>query len=201
MSTHAQAQAIVNRRIKCGEPFALLLRGFEGEAYDYLVRNPKNLPCGGGRSTYVTLDAGPGTVELAVCPALQTVLAMLTVASPASADSGQKILGALLPRLIMPTEGWIDDIKILIRLAHVIVVDRLSVNQRMRMEMEAIKEHGGPAASGSCRVRRHSRLYRQIGRYLYRRRPCPASNSRMGDKEERDSQTFSESRIRRGSRE
>lgn len=141
-STYGQALAIVDRRRESGEPYALFLRGFEGEDYDYRVNSPMHLTDDPELHTNVTVSRQPSVVEIHLGKALQGKMPALAVASPSSIDPGQTSMGALLPRLILPNEGWLDIVQVLIGYAHLIVVDCLGLNPGLRKELEAIAEGG-----------------------------------------------------------
>jgi hypothetical protein len=161
MSTHEAAQVIIKDRETRGEPFALLLRGFEGEAYDYVINlgpklsgwaglgelyqhatDPASINNDPDRKTVVTRTGEPNRLERILAGALGSKLKALTVASPASIDPGQTVQGAVLPRLILPNESWLSIVRSLIRVAHLIVVDGLGLNQGVRLELETIVECG-----------------------------------------------------------
>ncbi|GAA4410084.1 hypothetical protein GCM10023168_29400 [Fodinibacter luteus] len=141
-STHSLALVIIQARRERGEPFVLLLRGFEGEAYDYFVDNPKYMTDDPERKTLFSVWGEPGEVELALHQTLDGRLSALTAASPSSLDADQSSQDALLPRLILPNETWLDEIRAVIRLAHLIVVDCLGLNPGLRSELEAIEQCG-----------------------------------------------------------
>jgi tetratricopeptide (TPR) repeat protein len=142
-STHGIAQAIIERNWQHGEPFALLLRGFEGEAYTYMIRNPQQMmsPIEPLREIALTDIEKPSEVEL-LLDLLRDKLKALAVASPASADPGQRSQGAKLPRLILSDQSWLEDVRSLIKQAHLIVVDCKVLHPGLRQELEAVAQGG-----------------------------------------------------------
>jgi tetratricopeptide (TPR) repeat protein len=160
-STHQVAQSIIKDRETRGEPFALLLRGFEGEAYDYVVaigpklsgwpglgellqfqKDPTSITNDPSRKMVVTFTGGPSKVETILAEALSGHLRAVTVASPSSIDSGQTTQGALFPRIVLSDESWLSTVRSYIRAAHVIVMDGLGLNPGVQKELEAIIECG-----------------------------------------------------------
>jgi tetratricopeptide (TPR) repeat protein len=160
-STHQVAQAIIKDRETRGEPFALLLRGFEGEAYDYVIHlgpklsgwpglgeliqyanDPESITGDPDRKMVVTPTEGPGKLEVMLANALKDHLRPITVASPSSIDPGQTIQGGLVPRIILADATWLRVVRSYIRLAHLIVVDGLGLNPGVRLELEAIVQSG-----------------------------------------------------------
>lgn len=93
---HGEAAFIMQDFNATKRPFALFLRSFEVEAYNYLTPEDE-----AGKRKVLTTGAGPSRVELKLSTALAGRLKALSVANPAQLLTSR----SSFPRLVLPNEG------------------------------------------------------------------------------------------------
>lgn len=114
--SHREAVMLIHQYHATKQPFGLLLRNFEVEAYDYFSSDCVPNRDGG---TVITTLSGPSSVEKKIACALDGWLPMLTVANPSQLIT----MNGKVPRLQLPNEGWQQVVQQLIKKAHLIVMD------------------------------------------------------------------------------
>lgn len=126
--TDEQAREIVRRFVEDGAPFALYLRSFELEAYDYL--QPANETDPQARRFGVE-TGGPTEIEQRLADLPVTFIA---VANPARIVPG----AVSIPRLRLPDDGWLPFVEWLLRTASFVVLELGAVAPGVRQELDAI---------------------------------------------------------------
>jgi tetratricopeptide (TPR) repeat protein len=127
--SHRAALLTVYENHVTNRPFALYLRSFEMEAYNYFT--PKSLA---GEQQVVAGQVGPSRLEKKLYPALPTFLPIIGVANPATLS-----IDMLIPRLQIPDKDWQERVGNLISDAHIIVVECETLAPGLLWELESIR--------------------------------------------------------------
>jgi tetratricopeptide (TPR) repeat protein len=127
---HGEAAFIMQDFNATKRPFALFLRSFEVEAYNYLTPEDD-----AGKRKVLTTGAGPSRVELKLSTALAGRLKALSVANPAQLLTSR----SSFPRLVLPNEGWEAVVQNVVAHAHFIVMDCSTLAPGVLRELEIIR--------------------------------------------------------------
>jgi tetratricopeptide (TPR) repeat protein len=126
--TDEQAREIVRRYVEDGAPFAVYLRSFELEAYDYLKP-----------ATEADPQARLFGVETGGASGLEQRLAGLPVTFVAVANPSRVVPGAVhIPRLRLPDRDWLTVVEWLVRAASFVVLELGALAPGVRQELDAI---------------------------------------------------------------
>jgi tetratricopeptide (TPR) repeat protein len=128
--SHGEAAFIMQDFNATKRPFALFLRGFETEAFNYLTPEQTS----GGRKV-ITAVAGPSRIEQKLSAALGGRIKTLSVANPAQMLTSR----ASFPRLLLPNEGWEALVQNVVEHAHFIVMDCSTLAPGVMRELEMIR--------------------------------------------------------------
>lgn len=133
--SHRAAAMVMHEFQATKRPFALFLRSFEVEAYEYFSTDCAPDRDGG---TVTTTLAGPSSVEQKIVAALSQRLPLLAIANPSQLLTSR----GLIPRLQLPNEGWQQVVLNLIEHAHLIVMDCDSFATGVLWELDSITKAG-----------------------------------------------------------
>jgi len=130
--TDGQARDVVRRFVEDGVPFALYLRSFELEAYDFLKPATDDDP-----------QARRFGVETGGSSELEKRLAELPVAFIAVANPSRVVPGAVrIPRLRLSDDDWLPVVEWLVRVASFVVFELGALAAGVRLELAAIDRAG-----------------------------------------------------------
>ena len=138
---YSEAWKIIWRHDNFGEPFALLLRAFRGEAFTKVLRAP-----GGSDASndvqIASVSRAVGEVEARLYDEFKETIPALTVAAPGALVPGNAAKGGHMPRLVLGDREWHAVVQSLIHEAHLIVVDALDITAGVEDELEMVTRAG-----------------------------------------------------------
>lgn len=126
--TDGQAQEVVRRYVDDGAPFALYLRSFELEAYDFLKPATDDDP-----------QARRFGVETGGPSELENRLADLPITFIAITNPARVVPGAIrIPRLRLSDNDWLPVVEWLVRVANFVVFELGALAPGVQLELETI---------------------------------------------------------------
>lgn len=129
---HVRAAMIMHEYQVTRRPFALYLRSFESEAYDYLT--PEKA---GEQRWQMTSMLAPCPMEDGLATALEGKLPVIAIANPSDL-----ILRGRIPKLQLPNDSWRAVLENLVEHAHMIVMDCEELAPGVEFELETIRRAG-----------------------------------------------------------
>jgi len=127
---HSEGAMIMHEYNTTGRPYALFLRSFEIESYNYLTPEKQ-----GELRQIITTLHGPSEVEKKLVGALSGRIPLIGIANP-SDISGR----TLIPRIELPNDGWQKVVRNLIDYAHFIVMDCHTLAPGVMWELETLQK-------------------------------------------------------------
>lgn len=129
---HARAAMIMHEYQVTRRPFALYLRSFETEAYDYLTPEKAD-----EQRWQMTTHLAPSPLEEGLATALEGKLGVIAIANPSDL-----MMRGRVPKLQLPNEGWRTVLENLVEHAHMIVMDCEELAPGVEFELDTIRRAG-----------------------------------------------------------
>lgn len=132
--SHEAAMRIISQSQEAHQPFALFLRNFAIEGYDWLIMNGPGQKGG----TIMNTSSRPGKLEEILAARLAGRLPIIGVANQSFFLPPME---ETLPKLILPGTDWQGHLENLIMSASIIVVDLEEFSEGVGFEIEMIRTH------------------------------------------------------------